>query len=129
MKSEDIKELKKLANKIGRLFRPFIREKCSDCPRAKIYGGTATKERGCCSECGSAIGYLRHCDAVNIEEFKNKYKFNKKDGFFDIKRKTCKLPRWQRSFTCLTFSCDHKYEYRAREITNKIRNIRLKYVD
>lgn len=103
---------------------------------ANYIGRLYSKEAGCCSMCAGQHGYLGCYDGANLsikyKELQKKYKFTKTYGFFDNKNKICKLPREERSITCLHFTCDsvqnkigEKNCERVKKIVRGIRNNRM----
>jgi hypothetical protein len=68
--------------------------------RVSIY----SKEKGCCTDCYNALGYIRH--QPTDEEYKiytRLFKNNNQDGFWTPNG--CSLPRELRSVICLSYSC------------------------
>lgn len=99
------------------IFSKINAEFCSNCPHADYLtvqeaqknDSYLSKESGCCSLCSKWKGYLSKYK-ISVEKF-NKFGFNKKYGFFDPIRKTCKLPHKLRSAVCLRFVCGHIKKY------------------
>lgn len=117
------KEIKKLADRLGEITDPINEKLCSKCPD-KHWGKCDNKNcnycktAGCCSDCGDYKGYLKWQDKLigltvfglgltntMLKDMKLLRYYNKKSGFFDLKNKKCKLPRYKRSITCLSFTC------------------------
>jgi hypothetical protein len=70
-----------------------------------------SKQCGCCSKCGERNGYFNinsyfFEDKERLLYLKKKYKFTKTFGFFNNRKKCCRIPRIWRSETCLGYCCD-----------------------
>jgi hypothetical protein len=90
MNNKEEKELKKLINKLDKIFLPFNKTICTKC-------GSMC----CCNGCHNNKGYFS-----NIKIFKERakaYKFNKEKGF--LTENGCSIPRELRSHVCLRFTC------------------------
>jgi len=72
---------------------------CKKCPNEYW------KKEGCCRKCAEEKGYFRFSERHWFE--KNEHLFNKDTGFFDKERKTCILPRKERSHGCQMYRCGH----------------------
>jgi hypothetical protein len=135
---EDQKLVELSLEVIDLVFKEFNKTVCSNCPDVERYNKELgnkqkhrTKEAGCCTECSKYNGFFNECQ---IEEHPNKllelkkaYLFDKKYGFFDITNHCCKLPRINRSTTCLRHCCNVNYERLVNEAVSIVRNFKLKY--
>ena len=101
--------------KLAEIFNKLNSSMCSDCPAAcaetqkdlegqKEIWNFRTKEMGCCTFCAQKKGHLGH-NAGDPKFEDLKWYFDSEYGFFDNKRKTCRLPREKRSLCCLRYTC------------------------
>jgi hypothetical protein len=110
----------KLAEKIDNIYSGMNEEICSNCQNYDKTEQDKYLNRGCCGNCARAGGYFesnwRRKDnnwvfKKSYLKLRQKYHFNKKYGFFDVKNMRCGLPRVERSYVCLGALCDETEEY------------------
>ncbi len=91
---EEVAEInkQKISLLLGIMFDKANEKYCSVC------------KSNCCKDCVNSRGYFfgLGCGAPKLEK---KYHFSKKNGYLDVKKKRCKLPRSMRSSTCLRHVC------------------------
>jgi hypothetical protein len=135
---EDEKLLKVSLKVVDLVFRDFNKTICANCPDVEKYNRLLdekqthrTKEAGCCAECAKFNGFF---DKFQISEYpkelprlKDLYSFDQKYGFFDISKHCCKLPRIERSSTCLKHCCHPAYEEIVGSAVRVARQIKQKY--
>lgn len=112
------KEILGITKQIDKIFEGS--KSCTDCPRAqcrtvtvaKCRGTIYSKQAGCCSMCSENKAYFagRGGDLNNsfnkkFEILKDKFGWDWIHGFFDMERKSCKLPRYYRSHVCQRYLC------------------------
>ena len=130
MESKDFEKVKKLSEQSELGFKDAVNKVCGNCPRSTFKNAVfvrliyhrifsdkiESKSAGCCTLCkaNEAYFYLSHHEAMGglygifLNQFnylKQNYRWDKRDGFFDMKNKGCKLPRMFRSKTCLDQIC------------------------
>lgn len=98
------------------LFENINKELCSDCNIASTEHHVADKESGCCKNCANNNGFFKISNIHNhmrssqssdtFKRLRRKFTFTKQHGFFDPIIHCCKLPRYARSVTCLTYCCE-----------------------
>jgi hypothetical protein len=95
-----------ICKQLGSIFDPINKVVCSKCPQitTNLTGLTGIEMNGCCTFCAEHNGYwrLKH----QIDYLKKRFTFDSKYGFFNNTSKRCRLPRVNRSDTCLAMTCD-----------------------
>ncbi|MDD5133430.1 MAG: hypothetical protein PHD81_04330 [Candidatus Nanoarchaeia archaeon] len=89
-----------LYDELGEIFDPLNKKVCSPCSDR----GYLFMPHGCCSSCSYSKGHYQH-RPDSFKLIKILYCFDEKEGFFDVKNNSCKLPRQLRSIICLEYIC------------------------
>jgi len=126
----DLKRIKKLSNELGTIFDSANRKVCG----TKLCEGLGGDHegRGCCCNCN--VGYYENHWTKDRKSIKKRYiklkkQYGTKFGFFDIKNKRCGLPRYLRSYLCLSCKCEVLHKELGRTKVKKSDELVKKIVD